>query len=81
MTRCTRVMDLRINKRYRHARIGMTARAVRVRCNHRGMIRKTDAAACAVMTVGTGGAAGCLYMMRIYRGRGRYYIMTGRTGY
>ena len=74
-------MNLRINKRYRHARIGMTARAVHIRCNHRGMIRKPDAAARAVMAVGAGGATSDRDMMRIYIcGRG-CYIMTGGTEY
>ena len=74
-------MDHWIAGSYCHARICMTARAVYIRCYHRGMIRKTDAAACAVMTVGAGGAAGYRDMMRIYCGRGRCYIMTGRTRY
>ena len=59
----------------------MTRGAVYVRCYHRCMIRKADAAARTVMTVGTGRAAGYRYMMRIYGCRGRCYIMTGRTGY
>ena len=81
VTRRTGVMNLRIGKRYRHASVRMTRRAVHIRCDHRCMISKTDAAACTVMTVGAGGAASCLYMMRIYRCGRRCYIMTGGTEY